>query len=78
MPDLLERIASLPPEKRQLFEKLLKQERLEVRQIVVPSGIPRQSRGLRVNKFVTSFAQQRLWFLDQFEPQSSEIGRAHV
>jgi len=75
MPDLTERIASLPPEKRQLFEKLLKQERLEIRRpviaSVIPSDIPRQPRGQGTHKFVTSFAQARLWFLDQFAPGSS-------
>ena len=67
MPDLTERIAALPPEKRQLFEKLLKQERLEIRQPVIPT----QPRGQGTNKFVASFAQQRLWFIDSFEPHGS-------
>jgi hypothetical protein len=67
MSDLSKRIAALPPEKRQLFEKLLKQERLDIQK----PTIPLQPRAHGTNKFVTSFAQQRLWFLDSFEPHSS-------
>src|SRR5579859_1523293 len=52
MSDLLQRLAGLPPEKRVLLERLLKEQ------------------AERLNIFPASFAQRRLWFLDQWEPGS--------
>ncbi len=64
MNDLTERIAGLSPERRRLIERLLRQEGVDLRRL----PIVRQPR--RDQPFPTSFAQQRLWFLDQFEPGS--------
>ena len=66
MTDLSQRIASLSPEKRALLEARLLRERA--------AASPVRAIGKRpeTGPAPLSFAQQRLWFLDQLEP-----GRAH-
>jgi amino acid adenylation domain-containing protein/non-ribosomal peptide synthase protein (TIGR01720 family) len=60
----LDQIAHLSPEKRKLLELLLKQQGVAMsRAPIIPQ--PRGADGLP-----TSFAQRRLWFLDQLEPGS--------
>ncbi|NJN67597.1 MAG: amino acid adenylation domain-containing protein [Chloroflexaceae bacterium] len=62
MSDIAQRIASLSPEKRALLEK-----RLAKKNIAPSRGeIPRLSR--ETNQFPLSFAQQRLWLLEQLAP----------
>src|SRR5438128_2574520 len=69
MSTLEERIANLTPEKRQRFlEQIKKQERASG-QVLRSSAIPRIDR--TAESLPLSFGQQRLWFLDQFEPDNS-------
>jgi aspartate racemase len=62
--DLRQRIANLSPEKRALLELRLMQQGMTT---VNVDTIPRRSNGAPC---ALSFAQQRLWFLAQLEPDS--------
>ncbi|HVF49520.1 MAG TPA: amino acid adenylation domain-containing protein [Pyrinomonadaceae bacterium] len=64
MSDITKQIAELPIEKRQLLELYLKQAGVNLSRAV----IARRSR--EADSFPLSFAQQRLWFLHQMEPDS--------
>jgi amino acid adenylation domain-containing protein len=65
MSDLTERIAGLSPERRELLTRLLQ------KQGVTTSRLPIAPRKGAAAPMPLSFAQQRLWFLDQLEPGSS-------
>jgi amino acid adenylation domain-containing protein len=60
--DLYKQIASLSGEKRRLFDLYLQKEGVTLSQLLIVA----QERGS--DHFPLSFAQQRLWFLDQLEP----------
>ena len=63
MNDTAQRIEELSKSKRALFELLLKERKKEaIPQIRAAPGRP------QANTFPMSFAQERLWFFDQFEP----------
>lgn len=64
MNDIAKQITELSLEKRQLLERYLKSEGLSLSNAVI---LPRSR---TTNKFPLSFAQQRLWFLDQLEPNT--------
>ena len=70
--DLAQRLETLSPKQRRLIELRLARERQAATPAAVgepiPASIPGQPRDGR--PFPLSFAQQRLWFLDQLEPGS--------
>jgi amino acid adenylation domain-containing protein len=65
MSDITKRIGNLSPEKRELLERLLKQERVDVARTLI---MPRKADG---GVAPLSFAQQRLWFLNLLRPESA-------
>ncbi len=64
MSDLSERVANLSPEKRALLSLRLKQQAGKASK---PAAIPRR---VATTPAPLSFAQQRLWFIDQLDPNS--------
>ncbi|MFN8596434.1 MAG: amino acid adenylation domain-containing protein [Anaerolineae bacterium] len=65
MIDMLDQIKDLSPEKRRLLELMLKEAGVELeRAVILPQ--PRTT-----NTWPTSYAQQRLWLIDQLEPGSA-------
>ena len=65
MSDVFARIANLSPEKRKALEKLLRAQGGMLSQLPI-SPAKREAAALPL-----SFAQERLWFLDQLEPNSA-------
>ena len=61
---IYDQIAKLPPEKRAVLEMMLQEQGVDLSQMPI---LPRSG---DEESFPLSFAQQRLWFLDQLEPGS--------
>ena len=64
MNNFIQRIAKLSPKKQELLSRLFEKEQLDFARVVIT---PRKSSA----SVPLSFAQQRLWFLDQLEPDST-------
>lgn len=65
MTNILQKIAELSPEKRELLLKKLNQQKAKIASAkILPQNRDQQT-------FPLSFAQQRLWFFSQLEPESS-------
>lgn len=62
MNELYRKLAALSPERRRLLEKKMAEQGLKI----PDTGIPRRDAGQ--NTLPLSFAQQRLWFMQQLEP----------
>src|ERR1700754_4689413 len=70
MSDLSERIAKLSPEKRELLRRLLADKETKPASIpdATPASMPKAARDGEAVELPSSFAQQRLWFLDRLSP----------
>ncbi|NOX38150.1 MAG: amino acid adenylation domain-containing protein [Calditrichaeota bacterium] len=64
MDEVLKKWAELPPQKRQVLKMMLKEEGIDFLSIPIVRH-PRNQ-----ESYPLSFGQQRLWFLEQFEPGS--------
>ncbi|MEL6327633.1 MAG: condensation domain-containing protein, partial [Cyanobacteria bacterium J06626_23] len=72
MTSLFEKLATLSPEQRALFEQKLAERGLTS---TPPVGIPRRS---TAEPTPLSFAQQRLWFIQQLDPTNTTYNVASV
>jgi len=71
MSDLQKKISDLTPEKRALLELLLEEEGVEVESTIILPQERVWNEELGGYIMPLSYAQQRLWFLDQFSPNTA-------
>ncbi len=64
MEDIFKNLANLSPKKRELVELMLRERGIDLSKTAI---LPQKR---TTNRFPASFAQQRLWFLDQLDPGS--------
>ncbi len=68
MNEFYRKLANLSPERRALFEKKLAEQGFPAAAQPAPKGIPLRPEGQ--DSLPLSFAQQRLWFMQQLEPEN--------
>ncbi|HVN54985.1 MAG TPA: amino acid adenylation domain-containing protein, partial [Anaerolineaceae bacterium] len=64
MNEILRQVGALTPERREVFKQILSARGIDLSTLIFPL-----ERGGRT-EFAASFAQERLWFLDQLDPES--------
>ena len=65
MPTIAEELAALSPEQRKLLELELQEQGIEVEQLQITPRVEKREH------YPVSYAQERLWFLAQLDPESS-------
>jgi hypothetical protein len=71
MNNLHQQIATLTPEQRTLFEQRLKQRGIQLESLPTATTVNSIPKRDREDNLPLSFSQQRLWFIQQLDPESS-------
>ncbi len=73
---IADRISSLAPEQRALFEKLREKQRQAAARPLQPPPIPRRSGATAEGDWPLSFDQERFWFMEQLYPGGAGLNIA--